>query len=187
MEITQEIWKWGIRLGKETIYESTRLLQGLISIPLLTNSPLTDWTMVGLPFEDVSWAYNMSSIEEKITPPAVYVGKLVLPPERKPLDTYVDLTGWGKVVYLLGFNYSTYNSCVLHRYFLLIPIFISGRYICERSQSWSLLAIGRAASHPLRTGMLPTTSSTRERRNRIWNPVCSTQSEYCIHQQTRRR
>lgn len=60
--------------------------------------------MTGLPFEDISYVYELSSLTSQINPPALYVGELVLPEQELPLDTYVDLTGWGKVAYYLLFE-----------------------------------------------------------------------------------
>jgi hypothetical protein len=53
--------------------------------------------MTGLPFKNVSWVKKLQMLSNKIAPPAIYVGELVLPSQGAPLDTYIDLTGWGKV------------------------------------------------------------------------------------------
>lgn len=72
--------------------------QGILSVPLMNDTRLINWTMTGLTFENISWVPNMPAAEQdKIIPPALYVGELVLPPQKEPLNTYVDLTGWGKV------------------------------------------------------------------------------------------
>lgn len=54
--------------------------------------------MKGFTFSSVSWVARISSSKGYIRPPAFYYGELVLPSTMyTPLDTYVDLTGWGKV------------------------------------------------------------------------------------------
>jgi hypothetical protein len=56
--------------------------------------------MKSVPLENVSWIHDVSSSNDElqvVTPPAFYVGELTLPSNNTPMDTYLDLTGWGKV------------------------------------------------------------------------------------------
>lgn len=53
--------------------------------------------MTGFPFENVDWIQNVLPAAQNIIPPAFYTGELVLPEHEKPLDTFVELSGWGKV------------------------------------------------------------------------------------------
>lgn len=83
--------------------------KGILEVPLLNTEPLYSWTMIGFPFENMSWVFNARPSDSRIEPPAFYSGELVLPPHVSLLDTYVDLTGWGKgVIFLNGFNLGRY-------------------------------------------------------------------------------
>lgn len=53
--------------------------------------------MIGFPFENTSWMFNVSPSSVIIEPPAFYGGEFTLTISGPPLDTFVDLTGWGKV------------------------------------------------------------------------------------------
>lgn len=66
--------------------------------PTLDGRKLEGWTMKAFSFDDVSWIEKITPSNDYISPPAYYYGELVLPSNSTTaLDTYADLTGWGKV------------------------------------------------------------------------------------------
>lgn len=71
--------------------------QGLIATPFLNFMPLTNWAMTKYSLENVSWVQNIQPSSMFIFPPAFYVGYFIMPSYDTPLDTYVNLSGWGKV------------------------------------------------------------------------------------------
>lgn len=68
-----------------------------MDVPLLNGRPLYSWTMVGFPFENTSWVFNVPPSTAQVDPPAFYGGEFMLPSGATPHDTYIDPTGWGKV------------------------------------------------------------------------------------------
>jgi hypothetical protein len=73
-------------------------LQGLVSNATLGGKVLEDWIITGFPLHDVSRLNVSNDDNYTFSGPALFQGTFRLPEsDSKPLDTFLDPTGWGKV------------------------------------------------------------------------------------------
>lgn len=86
-------------------------LKGILSAPRLSSYTLHKWNITSFPFSDITWLFNLNPSTAPITPPAFYKGEITLPEEMGvlPLDSYIDMSGWGKgVLFVNDFNLGRY-------------------------------------------------------------------------------
>jgi beta-galactosidase len=77
-------------------------LQGLVSNATLGGEVLEDWIITGFPLSDISRLGVSSNDSYIFTSPAFFRGTFTLPESySEPLDTFLDPTGWGKVIFFL--------------------------------------------------------------------------------------
>lgn len=74
------------------------LFQGLVSNATLDGTIINSWNITGYPLndQDIAVIENMER-SYGVKPPAFYTGQFQLGEGQDPLDTYLDMTGWGKV------------------------------------------------------------------------------------------
>lgn len=86
--------------------------KGILSNVSLSRVVLMNWTITGYPLNNITLIEDLPSFENKtnIIPPAFYTGKFRIPEsEPEPLDTFINLNGWGKgVVFINKFNLGRY-------------------------------------------------------------------------------
>lgn len=74
------------------------ILQGILGVVKYDNKTLEGkWTVTGFPLEQTSDVSRivLQSINDG---PVFYEGQLTIPEGETPLDTFLDTTGWGKVL-----------------------------------------------------------------------------------------
>lgn len=77
----------------------TVVFQGILSNVTLDNHILGPWTMTRYPLNETSWLESQN-VRSNVTPPAYYRGFFTIPQNNthtKPLDTFLDTSGWSKV------------------------------------------------------------------------------------------
>jgi hypothetical protein len=73
-------------------------LQGLVSNATLGGEMLEDWIITGFPLHDISRLRVSNNDSYTFSGPGFFRGTFTLPAsDSKPLDTFLDPTGWGKV------------------------------------------------------------------------------------------
>ncbi|XP_075528061.1 beta-galactosidase-like isoform X2 [Dermacentor variabilis] len=119
--------------------------KGIISNVTLDNHVLSGWTMEPLPMDNSSVlthlteAFDISNVvrrcsrpsecygnfphvEPQCSAPAAFFGTFMLPEGQKPLDTFLDPTGWGKGVAIVnGFNLGRYWPSIGPQVTLYVP------------------------------------------------------------------
>jgi beta-galactosidase len=82
--------------------EQQLCFQGLVSNATLGGEVLEDWTITGFPLQDISSLGVSSNDSYTFSGPAFFRGTFRLPESySEPLDTFLDPTGWGKVIHLI--------------------------------------------------------------------------------------
>ncbi|XP_045519117.1 CAD protein isoform X2 [Pieris brassicae] len=83
--------------------------KGILSTVVFNNKTLEGpWAITGYPLDKRTEQVQESLYEPTACSPILFTGDFILPPEE-PLDTFVDMTGWGK-------GYITINGRLLGRY-----------------------------------------------------------------------
>ncbi|XP_077499826.1 beta-galactosidase-like [Amblyomma americanum] len=105
--------------------------KGIISDVTLNNHVLTGWTMEPLPLSNgqlpsaVSHlvdAFGASNADPYCSAPGAFFGSFALPEGQRPLDTFLDPTGWGKgVAFVNGFNLGRYWPSIGPQVTLYVP------------------------------------------------------------------
>lgn len=86
--------------------------QGILSNVTISGTTIEDWLHTGYPLSDISQIEKLPKPHSKVSPPAFYTAKFKLPDNMtSPLDTFVDMTGWGKVSDLNKINYLNTLTC----------------------------------------------------------------------------
>ncbi|CAN8004538.1 unnamed protein product [Ixodes hexagonus] len=101
---------------------------GIVSNVTLGGKLLTNWTMEAVPLTKPEQLSLLSSVltslkdNPKFEVPAAFFGGFVLPKDQKPLDTFLDPTGFGKGVAILnGFNLGRYWPSMGPQVTLYVP------------------------------------------------------------------
>lgn len=86
-----------VQFLKEPLKPNVKILfQGILSQVEFKSKALDGkWTVTGFPLE----TFETSPVSNPdLKTPAFYEGYFTLPEGKEPLDTFVDTTGWGKVL-----------------------------------------------------------------------------------------
>lgn len=97
-QIKNYFWKTALKnFNKYNCIIVCLLLQGILGNVTLNGSPLGPWRHTGYPLTNVSSIPAVPTSTD-VQLPAFYSGTFQLPNHgQPPSDTFVDMTGWGKV------------------------------------------------------------------------------------------
>ncbi|VVC34719.1 Glycoside hydrolase superfamily,Beta-galactosidase 1-like,Glycoside hydrolase, family [Cinara cedri] len=98
--------------------------KGILSNVTLGKHILGPWVMTRYPLNETSWL-NTVNIQPDVRSPAYYKGIFIIPQNKKhpkPLDTYLDTSGWSKgVAFINGINIGRYWPAVGPQITLYVP------------------------------------------------------------------
>lgn len=78
-----------------------KFFQGILSNVTLSNEDLLNWTIYRYPLNNISIIEDLPEPQDRINiiPPVFYTGRFTIPKnDNGPLDTFINMDGWGKVI-----------------------------------------------------------------------------------------
>ncbi|XP_073993183.1 beta-galactosidase-like isoform X2 [Rhodnius prolixus] len=130
--------------------------KGLISNATIDGVTLKDWKVIGYPLnsEDIirieelaNGDENQTQVVSNIKLPAFYYGEFQIPQGKKALDTFLDMTHWGKgVVFINNYN--------MGRYWHVGPqftLYVPGCYLKEFPENNTITLLELHYTHPDKT------------------------------------
>ncbi|KAL1131552.1 hypothetical protein AAG570_011169 [Ranatra chinensis] len=153
-------------LGRRNYKMLSDCTKGLISNATIDGVVLKDWTVVGYPLNsaDIVRVEDMGTTEG-VKLPAFFTGQFKLDKDVEPLDTFLDMSCWGKgVVFINGYN--------LGRYWHLGPqvtLYVPGVYLRPYPMTNKITLMELHYTHPNMT----VTFTEKPFLNKTINNFCS--------------